>query len=338
MKRFFQYLLYLIAKGVMFLMEHTPRRCFTLLSTAAGGIASLIPAFGGLVRTNLRCAFPEKSEQEIRRMARKSLESLCQTVCEFFWLHNKPEKVHELIDIQPDLQNIMDELKLSKEKRPIIFITPHFGNWELSGMVLALVFGHKMATVVRSARNPYLDRLISGGRSVKNVQIIHSRGGMLKLVHAMENGCAAGMLIDQNTKIRNGGGFVDFFGLPCPVSRFPATMAMKKNAYIGIGCCIRKADGRFHATMRKLPKEISEYTSEEEITQDIMTISEELIRLAPEQYLWLYKRFQYIPPDAPDSIRAKFPSYAYVPSERFFDNAARARAKRREKMEESSPC
>ena len=334
MKRFFQYLVYLLAKGVMLLMEHTPRRCFYVLSSAAGWIASLIPAFGGLVRTNLRCAFPEKSEPEIRRMARKSLESLCLTVCEFFWFHNKPEKAHELIDIQPDLQGIMDELKQNGDKRPIIFITPHFGNWELSGMVLALVFGYKMATVVRSARNPYLDRLISGGRTVKNVQIIHSRGGMLKLVHAMENGCAAGMLIDQNTKIRNGGVFVNFFGIPCPVSRFPATMALKKNAYIGVGSCIRKPDGRFHATMRKLPKEISEYNSEEEITQDIMAISEDLIRMAPEQYLWLYKRFQYIPPDAPDLIRAKFPAYAYVPSERFFDHAARARAKRHGKEEE----
>lgn len=260
-------------------------------------------------------------------MARKSLESLCLTACEFFWLHNKPEKAHELIDIQPDLQAVMDELK-NIGGRPVIFITPHYGNWELSGMVLALVFGYKMATVVRSARNPYLDKLISGGRSVKNVKIIHSRGGMLKLVHAMENGCAAGMLIDQNTKIRNGGVFVNFFGIPCPVSRFPATMALKKNAYIAVGCCIRKPDGRFHAAMRKLPKEISEYASEEEITQAIMTLSEEFIRMAPEQYLWLYKRFQYIPPDAPDSIRAKFPKYACVPSERFFDHAARARAKR----------
>ncbi len=330
MKRFFQYLVYLAAKGVMVLMEHTPRRCFYVLARAAGRIAAPIPAFGGLVRENLRCAFPEKSESEIRQLARKSLESLCLTVCEFFWLHNKPEKAHELIDVQPDLQGIMDELKTSPEKRPVIFISPHFGNWELSGMVLALVFGHKMSTVVRSSRNPYLDRLISEGRSVRNVQIIYSKGGMLKLVHAMENGRTAGMLIDQNTKIRNGGVFVNFFGLPCPVSRFPATMAMKKNAYIGVGSCIRKPDGRFHATMCKLPKKLSEYTSEEEITQDIMTISEDLIRMAPEQYLWLYKRFQYIPPDAPAEVRSRFPSYACVPTERFFDHAARARAKRRE--------
>ena len=74
MKRFFQYLVYLLAKGVMILMEHTPRRCFYLLSSAAGGIASLIPAYGGLVRTNLRCAFPEKSEQEIRRLATRMMQ------------------------------------------------------------------------------------------------------------------------------------------------------------------------------------------------------------------------------------------------------------------------
>ena len=141
------------------------------------------------------------------------------------------------------------------------------------------------------------------------------------------------MLVDQNVKIRNGGAFVDLFGLPCPVTRFPGTMVLKKNAYVGVGSCIRMPDGHFKATMDPLPKASSEYTSEEEVIQDIMKMTENLIRMAPEQYLWLYKRFQYIPPDAPESIRAKFPDYACVPSERFFDNAARARAKREEEKE-----
>ena len=324
---------YLPALAAFKLMGLLPYRSFGAIGRVFGSILYFLPGFGSLCRVNIHAAFPEKDAREVKAIAHRSLENLVRTLCEFFWACSHPDEFAETVDLTNCRVCAEEGLRRMEDGTGAILVTPHLGNWEFAGRILSQLFHYRMATVVKTARNPYLDRLITGGRSVKNVQIIHSRGGMLKLVHAMENGCSAGMLIDQNTKIRNGGVFVDFFGIPCPVSRFPATMALKKNAYIGVGSCIRKPDGRFHATMRKLPKPLSEYTSEKEITQDIMTISEDLIRMAPEQYLWLYKRFQYIPPDAPESIRAKFPDYACVPSERFFDNAARARAKREEEKE-----
>ncbi len=324
MKKILQYLVYLIAVVFMKIMEILPRRTFNFLAWLFSWLAIPIPMLGGLVRTNIQCAFPEKSKKEVFDLSRKCIASLILTVCEFFWFHNRPEKIKEMVDIQSNLAQVAkDAAKCLEEGRPVIFITPHHGNWEFSGMVLGIVFGYKMATVVRTPRNPYLGRLITGGRSVKNVQIIESRGGMMKLVHAMENGSAAGMLVDQNIKVRNGGAFVDMFGLPCPVTRFPGTMVMKKNAYIGVGSCIRMPDGHFKATMDPLPKPSSEYTSEEEVIQDIMKMTENLIRMAPEQYLWLYKRFQYIPQDASDELKAKYPPYAKVVKSSFFSKRNR---------------
>lgn len=328
MKRALQYLVYLVALVFMKIMEHLPRCTFHALAWLFSWPAMLLPQIGGLVRANIRCAFPEKEGKEVFTLSRRCIASLILTVCEFFWFHNKPEKIREMVDIQSNLAQVAkDAAKCLEEGRPVIFITPHHGNWEFSGMVLGIVFGFKMATVVRTPRNPYLGKLITGGRSVKNVQIIESRGGMLKLVHAMETGSAAGMLVDQNIKVRNGGAFVNMFGLPCPVTRFPGTMVLKKNAYIGVGSCIRMPDGHFKATMDPLPKPASEYTSEEEVIQDIMTMTEKLIRMAPEQYLWLYKRFQYIPPDASAELRAKYPSYAKVVKSSFFSKMRGGRGK-----------
>lgn len=328
MKRFFQYLVYLAALGFMKLMERLPRRMFRGLAWLFSWIAMPFPQLGGLVRMNIRCAFPEKGKKEVFDLSRRCIASLILTVCEFFWFHNKPEKIREMVDIQPNLARVAETaVKCLKEGRPVIFITPHHGNWEFSGMVLGIVFGFKMATVVRTPRNPYLGRLITGGRSVQNVQIIESRGGMMKLVHAMENGRAAGMLVDQNVKIRNGGAFVDMFGLPCPVTRFPGTMVLRKNAYIGVGSCIRMPDGHFKATMDPLPKPSSEYASEEEVIRDIMKMTEDLIRMAPEQYLWLYKRFQHIPQEASEELKAKYPPYAQVVRSSFFSRVQSARKK-----------
>ena len=47
---------------------------------------------------------------------------------------------------------------------------------------------------------------------------------------------------------------------------------------------------------RDLIFDLDEYKEDVEILQEIMDISEDLVRQYPEQYLWLYKRFLHIPP------------------------------------------
>lgn len=323
MKNFRYYLEYIPVLIVMKLAERTPRRVFHFFAFFIARIGAFLPPFGGLVRKNLRAAFPERSEREIRRMSRESLNSLFLTICEFFWFHNRPDVIGKLVRLTPEYHRTVEEIRSLPPDRPVILITPHFGNWELSGMILAELARFKMATVVRTPRNPLLDRLISSGRMVRNVKIIHSKGGMVQLLHELERGYFAGMLIDQNTRIRNGGVFVDFFGLPCPVSRFPAMIAKKKNAYLAVGGTRRNPDGMtFTATLLSLPRPVEEYESEETLTSEIMALSEKIIREAPEQYLWMYKRFQYIPPEASPETAARYPDYAEVPSKAFFDYRA----------------
>ena len=48
-----------------------------------------------------------------------------------------------------------------------------------------------------------------------------------------------------------------------------------------------------------------------------MDMSEEFIRKYPDQYLWFYRRFQYIPQGATDELKAKYPFYAKMASNHF---------------------
>jgi chorismate mutase len=57
---------------------------------------------------------------------------------------------------------------------------------------------------------------------------------------------------------------------------------------------------------------VSEYDSDEALAQAMMSVLEDLIRQYPEQYVWLYKRWRYIPLDAPAEIAGKYPGYARV--------------------------
>ena len=51
--------------------------------------------------------------------------------------------------------------------------------------------------------------------------------------------------------------------------------------------------------------------------QALMDMSEEFIRKYPDQYLWFYRRFQYIPQGATDELKAKYPFYAKMASNHF---------------------
>lgn len=308
--------------GVLLLLNLAglvPRRIFYAFAPLAGWAGYLAPGFGDIAVMNLKAAFPEKGEAEIRRIARKSFANLFMTICEFFWVKGRAEDFKRLMNCEEECHATAGSAKASG--KGMIFVTPHVGNWEFSGMVLALVLGFKVGTVVRTARNPYLDRLISSGRMVEGVRIIHSKGAVREMLHAIKDGYAIGTLIDQNTRVRDGGIFVKFFGLPVPVSRAPAALARKDGLFVASGATLR--EGRtFRVMFRQLPKRAAEYESDEALTQDLMSMAEGFIRRDPSQYIWFYKRFQYIPADAAEELANLYPPYAKRADERFYSKPA----------------
>ena len=313
---------YLFVLAAFKLMGHLPYRSFRSIGRIFGTILYYIPGFGSLCCVNIHAAFPEKDAQEVRRIARGSMENLVRTICEFFWACAHPDEFEKTVDLTNCRACAEKGLRMMENGTGAILVTPHLGNWEFAGRILSQLFHYRMATVVKTARNPYLDQLISSGRSAGDVRILHSKGAARNMKKALDEGYTIGILIDQNTRPRNGGVFVNLFGIPVPVSRAPAVLARSRNRYIAIGTAIR-TEGKFNAILRELPKPAAEYESDEELIQALTDITEEFIRMAPEQYLWFYRRFQYIPEEVSPEVRKRYPSYARVPSRRFFSMKAK---------------
>lgn len=140
--------------------------------------------------------------------------------------------------------------------------------------------------------------------------MIDSEGAVRQILKALKDRRPVGILADQNLRPDKGGVFVDFFGLPttCPLT--PATLALKLKVPVLVVALVRSDDG-FEMILRHLAKPISEYGSEQELTQAIVNCNEELIRQYPEDYAWLYRRWNFIPNDAPPELRARYPWYSY---------------------------
>ena len=288
-----------------------------------GFVIHLIPGARKLVRANIRSAMPELSEKEVRRIARKSFDHVAWNLVEYVWMTGKAERIRRCCLIE---EKTLEKLKeLVKNNVRIIYVNPHLGSWEASGLMSPFYAGVNIAAIAKPLRNPYLNTFFNAGNreNTAGLRIIFSKGAMRAAIQALKEGLGVGTLIDQNTRVRDGGVFVNFFGLPVPSSTAPAVLKSYCDqkgipSIIIIGCSLRQKDGKVMGQGWELSKPFEEYASHTEVLQELMAVSERLIRENPEQYLWLDRRFQYIPENVTDEERKRYPWYAVVPGKNFY--------------------
>ena len=319
---------YVIARIIIFFLGRLPRKAVIALARFAGKILWQVPSIRSIVESNLRVVFPEMDEKERCRIGRTSLFNTAYNVLEFFWIGGDPDRTRLCYGMPDDVIAKIKEHSDRGER--LIFVNPHLGSWEASGTIAPFFGKVRMAAVAKPVKNPYLNKLLNqdGRGRVDNLEVIFSKGAVRAALTALKQGKSIGILIDQNTRVRDGGEFVDFFGLPVPSSTAPAALKRYCDAHnvpvvIIFGSCPRLEDGRSVAHIEYLSKPFEQYESDREVIQELMVKAEADIRRYPDQYLWFYKRFQYISPDASEEIRKKYPAYAVDPVAAFFSRAAK---------------
>ena len=318
---------YITARTIIYFLGRLPRKAVVALARFAGRSLWLIPSVRSIVASNLLVVFPEKDEKERSRIGRNSLVNSVYNVLEFFWIGGDPDRTRLCYGMPDDVIAKIKEHSDRGER--LIFVNPHLGSWEASGTIAPFFGKVRMAAVAKPVKNPYLNKLLNqdGRGRVENLEVIFSKGAVRAALTALKQGKSIGILIDQNTRVRDGGEFVDFFGLPVPSSTAPAALKRYCDvhnvpAVIIYGSCPRLEDGRSVAHIEYLSKPFDQYADDREVIQELMVKAEADIRRYPEQYLWFYKRFQYIYPDASEEVKKKYPAYAVEPGATFFNRAA----------------
>lgn len=279
------------------------------LPAVARGLAvplRLAPGVRQLILANLAVAFPEKTAAERVRLFRANCTHLVLTFLESLWFDRHPGRLKALVDAS--LPAMQDALRNARAGPGMMFVTPHLGNWELSGQTIA-AHGVPFAVVAAQVKSRVLQAMITRIRTVSGMELIPEKGAVKGIVQAARAGRSIGVLMDQNTSPRRGGIFVPFFGLPAATSRAPAALARRLGLEICPGMLVREG-GQFRLLCLPMPKPTAAYASDEELTRELMAINEQMIRSRPEQYVWLYKRWRYVPLDGPPALRSRFPYYA----------------------------
>jgi KDO2-lipid IV(A) lauroyltransferase len=155
----------------------------------------------------------------------------------------------------------------------------------------------RVATMYRTQRNAMMDVMIRRGRYRFAKQQI-PRDNVRALLRTLRDGYAVGYLPDQ-TYLGNQSELIPFFGEPAVTNT-----ATSKLAAIS-GCAVlpyffRRLPGGDYRLDIGAPLEDFPSDSPHRDAERLFALLEAYIRLAPEQYLWLYKKFKGRPPPLPD--------------------------------------
>jgi len=244
---------------------------------------------------NLAMVFPEKSEAERARILRGEFASLGRQlaeVCQFptYTLGNVEQVV-----VYDGLENY--ERAYARGKG-VLFLTAHFGGWELSAFTHSL-HGHWMHVVVRAMDNVYLDRLIQRYRTMHGNQIVEKDDFVRGLLAAMKAGEVVGILMDTNMTPPQGI-FVDFFGIAACTASGLARIALRTDAAVVPTFTIWDAAlGKYRLRFDPAVELARSGELEADITantQKFTSIIEEYVRKYPEQWLWVHRRWKTRPP------------------------------------------
>ncbi|MDP6117163.1 MAG: lysophospholipid acyltransferase family protein [Planctomycetota bacterium] len=236
---------------------------------------------------NLQLAFgDELTEQDRKRIAKEAFQNLVMNAAEFCLAHRLHEK--GILDDYVEFKNaeIFDEAL--KEKRGAILIGAHYSNWELAGYTISLQIT-PAHSVVRTLKNPKVDRWVNGIRE-KSGQVIFPKEGALKsMIGLFREGKLLVFLLDQHAGDK--GIPIDFFGHPAFTFDSVAMLSKRFNVPVIFGYD-RRIGNSFKHVMTVATRIDPGDESVEELTLQYTKLIEDIIREQPGPWLWMHRRWK----------------------------------------------
>ena len=193
-------------------------------------------------------------------------------------------------------EGLENYLQAKARGRGVLVATAHLGNWEFSAFAHALLT-EPMAVVARPMDNPLLDELVTRYRAMSGNRVIGRGQNFLRpLVETLRDNGAVGILADQNVTADRGV-FVEFFGRKACVDAGLARLAHRTGAAVVPGYALwSETEGRY---VLHFEPEIEMSGDAQADTQAVQARLEAAIRRAPEQWLWIHRRWKTRPEGEP---------------------------------------
>jgi KDO2-lipid IV(A) lauroyltransferase len=290
------YLVYLVVRFFVCVVQALPLKVAYRLADGLSWVLYKVDRRHRLIADdNLKQAYPGVyTDAERDHLVRGVYRHFCRMIMEmillprFFHVHNWKDYLR-CEGAEKWLGSLLSD-------RPVMIVTGHLGNWELAGYALGL-FGFHSYAIARPIDNPYLDRFLRRFRERTGQQILAKRGEFDDLQAILQQGGIVATLGDQDAGRR--GLFVPFFGRPASTHKAIALLSMEYNVPLLVIATIKVGDAMQYDIVAEDLIFPEEYAGRPDairaITERFTEAFERLVRRAPEQYLWLHRRWKHQP-------------------------------------------
>ena len=249
--------------------------------------------FGPLFRSkktsyaNLSIAFPNLNDPQKYKIMNNMWINYGKIFSEYMFIEKfrtSPKFSNQIII---ENQSELEKIKLSK--RPVIFISGHFNNFELMAMHLEKS-GIDLAAVYRPLNNSLLNPIMEKIRKkyICKKQIKKGITGTKELLKEFKKGTSIALMIDQRV---SEGIESDLFGKKALTTTIPAQFIKKFDVAIVPVYIERLIDNKFKLKIFENIK-FSKNDSVDMITLKLNEILEEMIMMNPEQWIWTHSRWK----------------------------------------------
>lgn len=274
------------------LLRALPRGALRGLAGALAWLAWTLRLRRAVALDNLAHAFPEKSPAERTAIARGAYRNMALAALEAVTSDLVPEAELARAVAVADWKGLD---ALLDAKQPALIASGHLGSWELFAEVMARR-GYAVSAVVRPLAGAFNEWVVKN-RGRAGVELILQRGALGGMLKALKRGRPVVQLIDQVLPARHGV-FVPFFGRPASTTPALSVAALRSGAPVYVVLALREGAGLTMHVEGPLPvphtgdrrADIAAHTAQ------LTAVLERYIRQAPDQWLWLHRRWKVQPP------------------------------------------
>ena len=283
-------LIYLFFRSFVFLFSIIP---FRILYVFSDGIYYLIYFLVGyrkkVVFANLRRSFPEKSEEEINKIARKFYHFLCDMLVESMKAFSMKES--DVVK-RYKYENLGFLEDIYKQGKSAICVGGHYNNWEWAGIASGTQLKHIPVGFYKPLTNKRVDAFVQKTRvrgrsllvSISNTAAVFSKDyGEPAIFY---------MVADQSPSSLRFSYWTRFLNQDTATLHGPEKYAILYNIPVVFAYPRRVRRGYYILDFSMLVQDPSK-TAPGEITQIYMSALEKVIREKPEYYLWSHRRWKH---------------------------------------------
>lgn len=255
------------------------------------GFYNLLKIRRDVVFKNLRIAFPNKPDNGLKLIAKKSYYHFSRLILEIMCIPKmSSEELQPLVQCSevPELSKVYDKGK------GLIFLTAHFGNWEYGAISVPLQMGTVMYPIVKPQRNPYVTDWLKKMRETHGNKVISLGMSIREIYKVLKDGKLLGVVGDQRGPKE--GMRVKLFGRDTAIYSGTAELVLKLKVPIFVLFAARIEGSKFTAFTEQieidnLPEGYENQVKE--INQRYMNLLEKYVKLYPEQWFWMHNIWKY---------------------------------------------